>query len=184
MRGGALVLLAGLGAAAAAAAQAAEQPARRPGLWKMTVATTMGSKAQTPMASTLCIDPSVDKAVGVMDSGLSNKLCSSTTLTRTPTGYAYSGSCSMGEAGTIKSQGTITGDFTTGYKASGDSVISGSSAPAMNGRSTTEITAAWSGPCPAGQKPGDMVLGNGMKLNIMSLRDTLPRVGRAAPPSR
>jgi hypothetical protein len=30
----------------------------------------------------------------------------------------------------------------------------------------TKATAQWTGPCTAGMKPGDVVMGNGMKFNV------------------
>ena len=43
--------------------------------------------------------------------------------------------------------------------------------PPMMGRSegTAIIEAKWVGPCKAGQKPGDVVLPNGMKMNLLEM---------------
>ena len=37
---------------------------------------------------------------------------------------------------------------------------------AGNKQTSAMIEARWLGPCAADQKPGDMILGNGMKINI------------------
>ena len=33
-----------------------------------------------------------------------------------------------------------------------------------------KIAATWLGPCAAGMKPGDMIMANGMKLNILDIQ--------------
>jgi len=40
------------------------------------------------------------------------------------------------------------------------------------------ITAKWLGPCAAGDKPGDVIMSNGVKMNVIDLqkaRNTLPK---------
>jgi hypothetical protein len=32
------------------------------------------------------------------------------------------------------------------------------------------IAAKWVGPCPAGQRPGDMTMGNGMTINVLDMQ--------------
>lgn len=32
------------------------------------------------------------------------------------------------------------------------------------------ILAKWLGPCVAGQKPGDVMMGNGMKMNVLDIQ--------------
>jgi hypothetical protein len=36
------------------------------------------------------------------------------------------------------------------------------------------IVAKWLGPCTVDQKPGDMIMGNGMKFNILDLQKYRP----------
>ncbi len=48
------------------------------------------------------------------------------------------------------------------------------------GKLTIKMDAKWLGPCAADQKPGDMMMGNGMKVNILERRQGLPQ--GAAPP--
>ena len=37
-----------------------------------------------------------------------------------------------------------------------------------------KIAAKWVGPCAAGQKPGDIVMGNGMTMNVLDLQKRTP----------
>jgi hypothetical protein len=43
--------------------------------------------------------------------------------------------------------------------------------PPMAGRDSSVVTqdAKWTGPCPADMEPGDVVMGNGMKVNIKQM---------------
>jgi hypothetical protein len=38
----------------------------------------------------------------------------------------------------------------------------------MNGNHTMTVTAKWTGPCPAGQRGGDMTMPNGMTRNLLN----------------
>jgi len=51
------------------------------------------------------------------------------------------------------------------------------------GHSAT-MSAKWLGPCAADQKPGDMIMGNGLKINLLDLqKGVLPRGIPGAPPA-
>ncbi len=157
--------------ASAFAVQAAAQPAmpaRKPGLWKQTLASSQGGKAEPPMVSTICIDAAVDKAISVFGQNVGQTSCSSNTMSRTPTGYRFASVCKFPGSGTITSQGTASGDFNSNYKVVMNSVTSGASMAALNGASSTTITATWTGACPAGTKPGDMSMPGGMKVNVLT----------------
>jgi hypothetical protein len=47
----------------------------------------------------------------------------------------------------------------------------------MNGRHVTEIAATWLGPCPAGMIPGDVLMANGMKVNVTRIGAAAAAVG-------
>jgi hypothetical protein len=40
-----------------------------------------------------------------------------------------------------------------------------------------KIAATWLGPCEKGQRPGDMIMGNGMTMNILDLQKGIPPHG-------
>jgi hypothetical protein len=170
MRGLALTLLIGASAVAVAASAADfAAPPRKPGLWKQTIATTHGGKASPPMSMSLCIDASVDKQMTVFSQGMGKQVCSSQSMSRTATGFKFASVCSMGAAGTISSEGALTGDLNKSYKMDVKGNVSGAAMAAMNGPSQTTITSTWSGPCPATMHPGDMTMANGMQINILGL---------------
>jgi hypothetical protein len=164
-----LILIAcGLALSASAAAAQINPPARKPGLWKQTMTSTKAGQKPQAMASTLCLDAATDKRIALFGSGVGQQVCSSNKVTKTPAGYSFSSTCSMGGAGTIKTTGTAKGDFSKAYSMQMNSVTTGAAMAQMNGASTTTVTATWAGACPAGQKPGDMVM-NGMTMNVLAL---------------
>ncbi len=168
-----LVLVAGLFAVQAAAQPAL--PSRKPGLWKQTISSAKGGAPQPPIVSTLCMDASVDKAMSVFGASAGQSSCTSNTVQRTPTGYKFASVCKFAGAGTISSQGVASGDFNSNYKVTMNSVTTGAAMAAMNGATSTTITATWAGACPAGTKPGDMTLPGGMKINMLSAMARAPR---------
>jgi hypothetical protein len=161
-----LILIASAVAVHAAAQPA--MPARKAGLWKQTVASSKGGQAQPPLVSTICMNAAVDKAMSVFGQNAGQSTCSSNTVTRTPAGYRFASVCKFAGAGTISSQGTASGDFNTNYKVVMNSVTTGAAMAAMNGASSTTITATYAGACPAGSKPGDMTMPGGIKVNMLS----------------
>lgn len=150
-------------------------PTRKAGLWKQTIASTHAGKAQPPMTTTICLDASVDKAMSVFSQNMGQNACSSNKVDRTPTGYRFASTCKFTGAGTVVTNGTASGDFNSNYKVAMNSVISGASMAAMNGPSSTTITAIWAGACPAGTKPGDMTMPGGIKVNMMTAMARAPR---------
>jgi hypothetical protein len=46
------------------------------------------------------------------------------------------------------------------------------------------ITAKWLGPCEAGQKPGDLILPGGMKINLRDMQNRVGTPGGAPPAPR
>ena len=43
-----------------------------------------------------------------------------------------------------------------------------------DGSSQMTITAKWLGPCAAGQKPGDVIMANGMTMNVLNMPKFAP----------
>ena len=42
-------------------------------------------------------------------------------------------------------------------------------------RKISFVAAKWLGPCKAGQEPGDIIMSNGMKMNVLKLRGARPQ---------
>jgi hypothetical protein len=80
--------------------------------------------------------------------------------------------CKFGTA-TTTSHAVVTGKFDSGYTVDVTSTRAGgapvSGMPA-SGSTHMKLEAKWLGACAAGQKPGDMMMGNGMKMNVLELQ--------------
>ena len=161
------------GAPAAASAASAAPPAalptkphRQPGLWEQHVSIDGLEGVQT---SQLCIDAASEDQLSLYSARATSGRCETNQILRKLDGtWAFSSVCDMGSGGKVTTAGTITGDVTRAYTVQADSTTVGAGVPQMNGEHKVNITAAWQGPCRPGQKGGDMILPNGMKINILA----------------
>lgn len=164
-----------LAVATAASAQIAP-PQRKPGMWEMNmVNSTVKGMA---IKSQMCTDSTVEKRFSAIGGGQGPENCSTNNLRKTPTGYAFESVCKS-PRGVSTTSGVVTGDFQTNYKIEMTSKMTPTppgAPPVMN----STVSAKWLGPCPAGRKPGDMVMPNGMVMNMMAL----PANGPGAGPER
>ena len=65
----------------------------------------------------------------------------------------------------------FSGDFDRAYTIAVHSRPAGREAQgsAPSGEPQMTMEAKWVGPCKAGQKPGDMMMSNGMKMNVLEM---------------
>ena len=159
-----------LAALVAAPAQAVELPVRKAGLWEMKV---QRAGSQSPeMTMQQCTDATTDKDMATAMSPMSKEMCSKQEIQKTATGYVSDSICGISGV-TIASHSEITGDFNSAYTVK--STVRSERGPAGG---TTTIEAKWLGACKADQKPGDIVMPGGMKMNIKDmekLKDLIPK---------
>jgi hypothetical protein len=147
------------------AASAVELPTRKAGLWELKMLRT-GSP--TPdMTMQHCTDEATDKLMTSSFSPVAKDACSKNEISKTTTGYASDSVCNMsGMAMTTHSD--TTGDFNSAYTVKVTSHSEGG--PAGTARDTTmTLEAKWLGACKADQKPGDIVMPGGIKMNIQDM---------------
>jgi hypothetical protein len=143
-------------------ARAAETPVRKPGLWEMKVIRT--GSALPEMTMQHCTDEATDKEMNTGFAPALKDICSKNDLQKTATGYVGDSVCSVGGA-SITSHSEITGDFNSAYTVK-STAHTEHGPSALPRDSTTTIEAKWLGDCKPGQKPGDIVMPGGFKLNI------------------
>ena len=146
-------------------AGAVDLPVRKAGLWEMKV---LNAASQAPdMTMQHCTDETTDKEMSTAFSPMAKDVCSKQDTQKTATGYVSDSVC--GIAGmSIKSHAEITGDFNSAYTVKSTSHSEGGPAGAARD-STTTIQAKWLGACKADQKPGDIMMPGGMKINIKDM---------------
>ena len=145
-------------------AQAVELPLRKAGLWEMKMVRTGGAVPDMTMQH--CTDATTDKQMSTSFSP-GKETCSRQEIQKTAAGYVSDSVCSVAGM-TITSHAEITGDFNSAYTVKSTSHSQGGPANVTRD-STTTIEAKWLGACKADQKPGDIVMPGGMKMNILDL---------------
>ena len=155
-------------------AGAVEAPVRKAGLWEMKMVRTGSPMPEMTMQH--CTDEATDKAMSTGFAPASTETCTKHELQKTATGYVSDSVCSI--AGTsITAHADITGDFNSAYTVKSTSHTEGGPAAAPHDATTT-IEAKWLGACKADQKPGDIVMPGGFKMNVkdmQKLKGLLPK---------
>jgi hypothetical protein len=145
-------------------ARAVDLPVRKAGLWEMKVLRTGSPMPEMTMQH--CTDETTDKDMSTAASPMAKEMCSKQDIQKTATGYVSDSVC--GIAGmSITSHSEITGDFNSAYTVKSTSHSEGG--PAGTRDSTTSIEAKWLGACKADQKPGDIVMPGGIKMNVKDM---------------
>jgi hypothetical protein len=146
-------------------AGAVDLPTRKAGLWEMKVVRSGTSVPDMTMQH--CTDATTDKEMSTAFSPSGKDVCSKQDIQKTATGYVSDTVC--GVAGmTITSHAEITGDFNSAYtvKSTSHSERGPSGAPRD---SATMVEAKWLGACKPDQKPGDIVMPGGFKMNVRDM---------------
>ena len=158
----------------AGTALALDLPTRKAGLWQLTMNFT--NTKIPPQTMRQCIDGATDKLLNSNFGGAAQQTCSKQDMTRSGATITVDSVCNIGGA-TNTSHAVITGSFDSAYTMQVTSKrVGGPSIPGMHptGETHMSIAAKWLGPCQAGQKPGDMVMANGMKVNVLELQKLHP----------
>jgi hypothetical protein len=143
-------------------AGADELPIRKPGLWEMKM--ERSNSPTSGMTMQQCTDETTDKEMSTAATPLAKEVCSKRDIQKTATGYISDSVC--GVAGvSITSHSEISGDFNSAYTIKSTSRSEGGPAATVGDHVTT-VEAKWLGACKPDQKPGDIVMPGGMKMNI------------------
>jgi hypothetical protein len=163
-----------LAALPAPAAHADDMPLRKPGLWEMKIAKTGSVLPEMTMQH--CTDETTDKEMSTAFSPVAKEACSKRDIEKTATGYVSDSVCSVGGV-TMTSHSDVIGDFNSAYTVK-STAHSDKGPTGVPHDITTTIEAKWLGECKPGQKPGDIVMPGGFKLNIKDaekLKGLLPK---------
>ena len=157
-------------------ALAQDMPSRKAGLWEMTM--TMEGHGRPPQTMQQCIDAATDKSMQDMSAGMRGQTCSKREMKKVGDTIEFDSVCNIG-AGTTTSHGVVSGDFNSAYTVKINSKRTGGpQIPNMPAETNMSIAAKWVGPCKADQKPGDIIMANGMKMNVTDMQ----RGGAGGPP--
>jgi len=152
-------------AALAADALALDLPKRKSGLWDVKI--SRASAKRPPQTFQMCIDQNTDDIALQMGESFSRQACSKQQIRREGNRIVGDSVCKIGET-TATSHTVVSGDFDHTYRGE----IHTKYSPPLMGTSENLmlIEGKWAGPCQPDQQPGDMIMPNGMKINIKQLQ--------------
>ncbi|MCC6221031.1 MAG: DUF3617 family protein [Deltaproteobacteria bacterium] len=146
-------------------AVAEDYPSRKPGLWE--IETSMPGMPGGGNKMKHCIDAATDAAMMNAGKSMSEGMgCTKNEFGKRGANFVAESDCNANGTRMI-SKTVFSGDFSSNY--SGEIVTKFE--PPMAGMSEQKMTlsARWLGECEADQKPGDVIMPNGMKLNMNSM---------------
>jgi Protein of unknown function (DUF3617) len=141
----------------------AELPTRKAGLWeiKMSFENRNGGGPSIQQ----CIDASTDQMMQSSAGPLAQAACSKRDVHRSGSTMTIDATCTLAGK-TATSHSVITGSFDSAYTMT----VTSQSDALPGGNMTMTMAGKWLGPCTADQKPGDMIVGNGVKINILEMQ--------------
>ena len=162
-------------AAASASAGPITLPHQKPGLWQQTM-----SRDGKPMGAAslqICLDDAVQSKFTLFSQQMAGKMCHAQSITHNLDGsWSTESDCKVGNGMEAKGHTSVTGDFNRKVVLTTVSETTGAPVAAVNGKHQIVVTSTWLGACKAGQKPGDMMMQNGMKLNILDMANAFKNV--------
>lgn len=150
---------------AAAAAQADELPTRKAGLWEIRMAQQGAPLAD--MTIQHCTDETTDRKMTSSVQPMTQQSCAKQETRKTATGYVIDAVCEVAGM-TTTSRSEITGDFNSAYTVKVTS-HSDRPIPGLPKNASMTLEAKWVGACKDGQRPGDIVMPGGVKMNITDI---------------
>jgi Protein of unknown function (DUF3617) len=154
-----------LWALAALAASAVEMPTRNAGLWEIKMVRTGGPLPEMTMQH--CTDESTDKQMTSTFQPMSKEMCSKNDTVKTETGYTTDSVCTINGM-SMTTHADTSGDFNSAYTVKVTTHSQGGATGASRDSAMT-LEARWLGACKADQKPGDIVMPGGLKMNVKDM---------------
>jgi hypothetical protein len=153
----------------AAADTLADLPSRKPGHWEIRLVTDKPAGAP-PVTTQVCIDASTDREIMEFGLRVSRKGCKRYEMRREGRKLVIDAECKLGPIKSVMHT-TMSGDFQSNYTVR----IEGTTDAGFLGKGPQPMlmtqTARWAGAaCPKGMVPGDIAMGNGVKLNVKQMK--------------
>jgi hypothetical protein len=172
IRVGAFFLLILLGADSPAFAES--YPPRRAGHWELILTLEDGSAA--PQAIQQCVDAESDNLLHTFG-GLTIAGTTCTSAQRKDGANLHVDTvCKVDDKITATLQTVFAGDFNASYTVRATTRVEGEPAATKTPPRTMLIAAKWLGACKPDQRPGDLVLPDGKRMNVIEFRDTMEKL--------
>ncbi len=147
------------------AALALDLPKRKSGLWEMTM---IGDQTNgQPQTVTACVEQKSDTGLSSSFGGKLPKNCKQPVMKKSAGTITVTTVCKFTDS-TVTTKAVLTGDFNTNYKIDRTSNYN----PPNKGRTESKqiIEAKWLSACKADQRPGDMIMPDGSKVNTIDIQ--------------
>jgi hypothetical protein len=156
-------------------ALATELPSRKPGLWQ--VATSIENSGAPVRVIQQCIDASTDQMLQSSAGPFAPAACPGREVRSSADSVTIDSTCTVAGK-TATAHAVATGSFDSAYMMT----VTSQSEEIPGGKMVMTMEAKWLGACAADQKPGDIVMSNGMKINVPELQKRT--VSPAVPPPK
>jgi heme O synthase-like polyprenyltransferase len=154
----ALLLVAG-----AMPAISADIPPRKAGLWELKV--TMEHIGGAGMTFQQCLDAETDQMMMSSAGPLAQEACPKHEVQHAGDTLTIDSTCTFGGK-PATSHVVITGSLDSAYTMT----MAAASEAVPGGKMNVTTTGKYLGACAVDQKPGDMILGNGIKMNVLDMK--------------
>jgi hypothetical protein len=146
-------------------AVADELPIRKAGLWEIKIKLTGGAAPTAMMRH--CTDESVDRKMSTLFNPLSPAPCTKSSTQKEGDLYTIDSSCSADDK-IVKVHSDINGDFQSSYTVVTETKVQDDpdSDPTLT---SMTLEGKYAGSCKLGQKPGDVMMAGGLKVNIKDM---------------
>ena len=144
---------------------ALDLPKRKSGLWEMTM---IGDQTNgQPQTVTTCVEQKNDTGLSSSFGDKIPKNCKAPTMKKSAGTYVITSACKFTDSN-VSTVAVLSGDMKTAYQIDRTSTYT----PPNKGRkeSKQSITGKWLGACKADQRPGDMIMPDGSKINISDIQ--------------
>jgi hypothetical protein len=152
-----------LGLVLAMPAQAAELPSRKPGLWQVT--TRIENSGAPVRVIQQCIDADTDQMLQSSAGPFAPAACPRREVLNAANSVTIDSTCTV-SGKTATAHAVAVGSFDSAYTMT----VTSQSEEIPGGKMVMTMEAKWLGACAADQKPGDIVMSNGMKINVPDLQ--------------
>jgi hypothetical protein len=149
-------------------ATADELPTRKAGLWEIRVQIDGHSLPVNTVHQ--CTDATTDKQM-IATFGHGMNACSQKNISSSGDSITVDSVCKI-SGGTATTHAIISGDFNAAYTVKVTSKQEGGRPVAhlpANGVTNITMEAKWVGPCGKGQRPGDLIMPGGIKINVKEM---------------
>jgi hypothetical protein len=150
-----------------APALSSELPSRKPGLWE--VKTRIESVNAPALVIRQCIDAATDRMLQSIAGPFNLASCPERNVQSTASSTTIDFKCTVGGK-PATAHSLISGSLDSAYTM----IVTSQSDKSAGGSMTMTMEGKWLGACAADQRPGDIVLSNGVKINVPEIEKRSP----------